>query len=265
MITVEFDNRRWEQTIRDLAKITRKTTQDVCRQAARLVVEDAIAMTPPIPGRQGFGKGNAKVSDRTKAGKAAVARDIRKVMIPFGSTKMVMNGRSRAARDLRKYMQQGKTEAASAVFKNAGIDTEIYQTAQRWMHEDQRINGRVPRRGIRRFLIAKPGSITAYIATRQREVWKGVSGWNKAAHRLKCRARYWPAAAKKFFQPGHYAESSKGSDDVWFEFANKSPYMQKAGRDRNIMRRAFQGAQERLRKDLEVKLQYEVNKKKVGP
>jgi hypothetical protein len=240
--------------------VTRKTTQEVCRQAARLVVEEAIAMTPPIPGRKGFGKGNAGTNERTATGKHAVARDIRRVMIPFGSTKMLMKGKSRAARDLRKYMDAGKTEAINAVLKNANIEAEVYPTAQRWMHEDQRISGRIPKRGNRRFLIAKPGSITAYIAGRQKQVWKGVSGWNKAAAALKCRARYWPKAARKFSEPGHYKESPKSSEDVWFEFANKSAYMQKAGRERNIMFMAFQGVGEKLRKDLEVKLEMAVKK-----
>jgi len=255
MFHVELDNRRWQQTVQKLAEVNRKTPQAVLRDTARQVVENAIAMTPPIPGRAGFGKGNAGVVQRTKVGKDAVARDIRKTMMPVASLRVVRSTDNRAGKYLKRYLRTGRTGAAEKMLKDLGIGGEVHAVAQRWMHEDQRFNGRVPKRGAKRFLILSSPSINQYITERQKMVWKGVSGWNKPASRLKCRARYWPAAARKLYQPGHYAESAKGSNDVWYEFANKSPYMQSKGRELNIMRSAFQGVQNRMIKDLEVKLQ----------
>ena len=242
-----------------MTEVTRKTSQQVARDTSRLVVEDAIAMTPPIPGRKGFGKGNATVGVRQKVGRAAVERDIRKTMWAIGKIRMLSKGgkETRASAQLKRYLGKGDHKKLTVLLHKLGINRfeDIALNAQPYMHEDQRFNGRVPRRGYKTFLIVNDASLTRYIRLRQSQVWKGVSGWNKAASRLKARPRYWPAAARKHHQPGHYAESPKGSDDVWFEFANKSAYMQSKGRELNIMRSAFEGVQGRMEKDLEVKLQ----------
>jgi len=259
MIHVEFDNRRWQQTLEKLAATTRKTTQEVLKQTARLVVEDAIAMTPPIPGRRGFGKGNANVGERTIVGRNAVRRDIEKTMWPVGQlTILSKKGKeTKASASLRRYLNKGDAGKLTELLRTLGFHRfkDVAVSAQRHMHEDQRFNGRVHSNFSEPNLIISGASIRKYVAERQKMVWKGVSGWNKAAFRLKARPRYWPAAARKLYQPGHYAESAKGSNDVWYEFANKSRYMQSKGREMNIMRSAFQGVQNRLIKDLEVKLQ----------
>jgi len=257
MFDVEFDKGRWERTIRELARINRNTIQKQLKLTARLVVEDAMSMTPPIP-RGGFGKGNAGIKIRKAVGEKSVALDVRKTMMPVEDVYVVRNKakENRAGLYLRKYLKAGRTGAAQTIFRGLGLGYfgEIHGQAQRFMHEDQRHEGRVNRKHAKRFYILNRASIGTYIKERQKQVWKGVSGWNRAAAGLKVRPRYWPAQAKRHNQPGLYRESAKGSDDCWQEFANKSAYMQDKGRELGIMDYAFRGVQGRLIKDLEVKL-----------
>lgn len=258
MFQVELDNRRWATTMGRIAKINRNTAQKQLKLTARLVVEDAIAMTPPIPGRKGFGKGNATVGARQKAGHGAVQRDILKTMWPIGGMKiMSKKGKeTRASASLSRYLRSGNTDKLRELLHRLGIGRfeDIAQTAQPYMHEDQRFHGVVPKKRYKTFLIVNEASVNRYIALRKKEVWKGVSGWNKAAGRLHARAKYWPKAAQKHHEPGHYKESTENADDVFYEFGNKSRYMQSKGRELNIMQAAFAGVEGRMKKDLETKL-----------
>ena len=255
MFHVELNQIAWNRTIKQLAAINRNTIQKQLRLTARLVVEEAMGITPPIP-RGGFGKGNAGIKIRTAVGQKSVALDVRKTMMPVEDVFVVRNKakENRAGKYLRRYLKAGRTNSASKIFRDLGMGYfgEVHQNAQRFMHEEQRQEGRVKRGQAKRFYILNRGSIGTYIKERQKQVWKGVSGWNKAAAALKVRGKYWSAKAKAHSQPGLYRQSPPNDDDCWQEFANKSAYMQGPGRE--IMQRSFQGVQNRMTKDLETKL-----------
>jgi hypothetical protein len=251
-----FAQDKFAQDIKRLAQLTRKTAPDILKQAARAVVADACALTPPTTnnplGAAGLNRkltslpGNSKAAE--EQGKKAIARDVNRLFIPvdqFLSDRVVraagIQNSESVARRLKRMVSAGRWFDADKLMRKLKLKyypAEIAKNATvDLLNKYRDANGRIRRQGARRqgILIANERSMPRVIRIKQKLVGTAKSGWRKAADMVGLRL---PAWIRKHDGTG-IASASNSPDKPEFTVGNAVRYIQRAGREEKIMERAI--------------------------
>jgi hypothetical protein len=241
-----FAQDKFAQDIKRLAQLTRKTAPEILKQAARAVVADACALTPPTgktPLGAAGGKrtlaslpGNSKEAE--KQGKDAIARDARSLFRPIDSLRLA-NEDTKLGQNLRRLLRAGRFVELQELLRKLGVHVADIQhdasVGTLDFYRDAR--GRIRRKGTRaRFvLVRNERSIARVIRVKQALVGTAKSGWRAAAAMVGLRL---PAWISKHGGTG-IASASNSPDKPEFTVGNAVRYIQRAGREEKIMERAI--------------------------
>ena len=248
-----FAQDRFASDLRRLAQLTRKTTGEVLKQAARAVVADACALTPPrgeTPlGAAGKNRnlnslpGNSKAAE--KQGRDAVERDAKFLFRTLDSLRLADES-TPTGRSLHRLMRRNRFIELQELLRKLGVHVAdvlpAASVATLDFYRDSR--GRIRRQGTRaRFVLVKDGrSIARVIRTKQALVGTAKSGWRAAAAMVGLRL---PAWIRRHGGAG-IATEALATDKPTITVGNAVRYIQRAGREHEIMENALANTRRNL-------------------
>jgi hypothetical protein len=197
-----FDTSKFERSLKRFAFHSRKSGAEVLKNQARLLVRDAVALTPPNSGKGAGGK---------KRGEAAIAGDM------FGGRTVNVGGFRAKARGFFEIMQKPGIERDEIVSFLTTKDGRVYGVEKRLYrpnasagemiaHRDQyrsKSTGQMSKAGLRtldvgrhRFIdrmVVTPAAANRMLKELYRRVGYLAGGWNAAAKKLGLRLPNWIA------------------------------------------------------------------------
>lgn len=258
---ISFAQDKFARDVQRLAKLTRKETPAVLKSVARALVADACALTPPTGktplGAAGSNRrvtalpGNSKEAEQQ--GKKAIERDANQLFRTVESLKMADKDRP-VGRTIRRLLRAGRFIELQELLRKLGVHVAdiLPQATIGTLDFYRDARGRIRRKGVRaRFVLVRDGrSIARVIRVKQALVGTAKSGWRKAADLVGLRL---PAWIRKHGGAGIAAQSGT-NDQTVFTVGNAVRYIQRAGREENIMERALANARRNLPLQIEAVL-----------
>ena len=189
-VHVTVDARAFNRQLTAYTKATRIERKAGLIKQARLLLRDLIKATPPFDNRLSKGTFTQSFNAQRKAGKDAVASDIRSLFATAlpDISKLPIKSQKRA----RGYAKRGDWDKLFTLFhrlsggKGSVNAPTVHGHATQSLHQSRRNSkGRVVR-GSRIYVANRP-SINKLIKARQSDVGKWKSGWMRAAKGLNIR------------------------------------------------------------------------------
>ena len=271
------------KAINEFRKASRKKTGSVLKQVGKLVVRDAMSLTPPNTSGTGLVKeGKPAWAVHKKAGEGAIVNDL----LGKGGRGGIFRVRKQATFNKAAKWQEklGKDMAGMAHSMWAtkdgrvfGVESDMYQpdaSLSTMIHHHKKYrgaNGRVSRAGREDLRIGRwvfldkmfvtPGRFKAYMKYLKKRVGKGKGGWNRAANALKT------ARPKWIKQHGTRGGRVKVSVDhpifPTIMVSNEISYMQKHGYKNGIMRKAINSQTSNLKQRTKDAIEFAARKSKL--
>jgi len=244
--TFQFDTKKFESDLRQLAIVNKREFNGALRQQAKLLVQDAMKMTPPFNGKEMEGVTKQSWAVQKQAGVNAVTLAVKRLFTVLDESKLGVFGES-----IRKQIRSGNIAEARKLLDRFKIRGEI-STATDFeaLHRKYRNKntGRVAKNARVICLDKTQRDVDAYAKKASRSVGKGKAGWLLAAGKLglKVGAKW---ITNHSGMPGLFAEESS-KDKLVITVGNKVPHVQRAGRDENIMAVALKIRATKLEADL---------------
>lgn len=248
-----FAQDKFAQDIRRLAQLTRKEAPAVLKSAARVVVADACALTPPTGktplGAAGSARkvtslpGNSKTAETQ--GKDAIDWDAKQLFRTVDSLRLA-NEETKLGQDIRRLLRAGRFIELQELLRKLGVHVADIQDKASIgtldFYRDSR--GRIRRKGARaRFVLIRDGrSIARVIRVKQSLVGTAKSGWRKAAALVGLTL---PAWIRKHGGAGIANQAGTG-EKTTITVGNAVRYIQRAGREDKIMEKALANARRNL-------------------
>lgn len=232
----DLNLKQWNEQARNVVAITGKKAGEVVRSEGKLLLQDVVRMTPP------FSKGPSTESFNVqrKTGEAAVARDIRRVMLAVDDIKMLSLIRKKEIKDrLDKLIKKRDTQGVREILRKLGIPVaSVIVEADPVIHERQRDRrGRIQRASGRAINVVLRGlTLKRYIREKQSHVGKAKAGWAEAAKGFGVKLPNWITRHKS---PGQFKDNTHDPKMPSVTIGNLVDYIQGAGADLRIMERAL--------------------------
>lgn len=231
-VQVKFDGftramNAWQEHFRKSPKATLKTQ-------SRLLIKKVIEFTPPQ------GDDN---STPMSQGKQAVARDIRRAVMPLRTKDF------RKSKRIRDMIQKRNYAGLTAAFANGDFGPYSHLqvvpfTSQ--VHQSQRDRrGRV--RSKTRFATPDSPELQAYIKRKQGNVGNAKGGWVRSYTQLGGTASKWFA---RHAPAGEFVDKLNDERDTYFKAINKSEWA-KGGDEDRIVPNAMQSREEQIKASIE--------------
>jgi hypothetical protein len=248
----------WQQAVAFVqAAPSKLTDSQIMAQSVGLIVRDLIKLTPPM---KDWGKTRESARTQQMQGKHAVGNDIRRAIFPVDRLRF-LEGNSRRSVQFHHAMREHNVPLMMTILKNIGFPAEgiITKSEIQKAHQRRRTKrGRI-RVNARPYILNCPdseGVLENYIKRRQKKVMFGKSGWAKAAHFfMKKGSRGLKGAVSKFHGNARrfgIARIERHGHNRAYVMGNTIPYMQKHGKDRDIMSHVIRSQTRTLNKRAEM-------------
>lgn len=221
---LHVDTREFSRAALDLQVATGRSAARVLQDQARLLTRDLLRATPPFLARGGSkGTFTQSWSVQRKTGEARVARDIHRVFRTRDDhAERIHDPKIRAA------FLRADSRGVEAILRNIGQERPVLARPDRAIHDAARVQGRVPKSGVRAAILMNAASLTRYIRQRQQAVGKAKSGWMAAARGLAVAGL--PAWITRHSAPGAFLPVLTGPR-LSITVANLIPYSPHWGLD----------------------------------
>ena len=265
------DQGHWANQLHRLARAMGVSLADAIRQQAGLVTLDAMRLTPPFPSEgQGGSKAlTSKWPEHLRAGKEAIARDIRQVFRPASNWTQLSRGKGRdnRANQAAKLARSGDLDGIKALFKSGRIKrvVALANAADASQHKAKRNRrghvspsfrgilvhtGRVPTFQARRLdRLERYGGLPALFRSAAKSIGFAKAGWLKAAQQLGVAKRVPAWVRRHSSAPGIYRPEGKDLVRA-VTVGNAVPYIQEAGRELRITQVAMAGRSRLMEKQI---------------
>ena len=256
--TFQFDEKKFAEDIRKLSILTKKSADEVVKQQARLLVMDALKMTPPFSGKSVEGVTKQSFAEKRQAGKDAIARDVRRIFVVTDQLPIVAKA-PWAKKALEKWGATRNSAAINKILRHMNQFTKVAFDGDDLvaLHKAAMdpATGRIKRKSYRVLLLGNSAknakAIERCITAVQKSVGKAMSGWLKAADALKLKGV--PKWIKGAEGTGIFEERGD-ANKTEITVGNGVEYIQRAGRELAIMRVALRIRAMKLGADIERKL-----------
>ena len=283
----ELDIKPFLKAINAFRTASRKKTGTVLKQVGKLVVRDAMSLTPPNSTKSAFvKKGKPAWAVHKKMGEGAITNDllgkkgdkgmhggvfrVRKM----STFKKADKWREKLGKDMAGMQHSFWATKDGRVF---GVERNLYQpdaTISTMRHHHQKYrgaNGRVSKAGRKDLVIGRhvfmdkmfitPGRFNAYMKHLKKRVGEGKGGWNAAATALKVGRPKW--IKQHGSTGGRVRVSIKHPIHPTIMVTNEISYMQKHGFKNRIMQRAVRSQSRNLKKRTEAAIVHAARKTKL--
>lgn len=225
-----------------LVTLTGRDAGEVVKSEGRLLVQDAMRMTPPFANAPSTESLNAQ----RKTGEKAVERDINKV---FAKLKSLKVRDKRIRKDLARAIRKRDFARVKIILKYMKLPVEdAMREADPAVHEHKRDRrGRVQRNKNKVWILNEP-SLNRIIREKKKHVGKAKAGWAAAARGLGVKLPNW---ITRHSSPGAFKDNTKDPKQPSITIGNLVGYIQAAGSDLRIMQRAIQNRTRNLKAKLE--------------
>ena len=254
----------WQKAVAFVQHAPSKLTDsEIMAQAVGLIVRDLIKLTPPM---KAWGNAREAASTQARQGKYAVENDIRRAIFPVDRLRFI-EGNGRRAVQFSHAMRKHNVPLMMTILREIGFPAEgiISKSEIRKAHQQRRDKrGRI-RVNTRPYVLNCPDServLEKYIKTRQKKVMFGKSGWGKAAEFfMKKGSRGLKNAMAKFHRTAFgygIARIERQGRNRAYVMGNTVPYMQKHGKDRDLMSHVFRSQTRNLNKRAEMAIKQQM-------
>ena len=279
----ELDIKPFLKAINEFRTASRKKTGTVLKQVGKLVVRDAMSLTPPNSTKSAFvKKGKPAWAVHKKMGEGAIVNDLLGKEDRGGVFRV---RKSATFAKARKWQEQlGKDMAgmqhsfwATKDGRVFGVEKNLYQpdastgTMKKHHQKYRGEDGRVSRAGRKDLVIGRhvfmdkmfvtPSRFNAYMKYLKKRIGRGKGGWNAAATALKLGRPKW--IKQHGSSGGRVRVSINHPIHPTIMVANSLSYMQKHGVKNKIMQRAVRSQTRNLRKRAEAAIKYAARKSKL--
>jgi len=248
---------------------TKLTESQIMAQSLGLIVRDLIKLTPPM---KNWGNARESALTQQKQGKYAVANDIRRAIFPVHRLRF-LEGNGRRSIQFSHAMREHDVPLMMTILRDIGFPAEgiITKSEIQKAHQMRRTKrGRI-RTNVRPYILNCPNSegvLDQYVKRRQKKVMFGKSGWAKAAHFfMKKGSRGLKGAVSKFHGNARrfgIARIERHGQNRAFVMGNTVPYMQKHGKDRDLMSHVLRSQTRNLNKRAEKAISHQMKKLGIG-
>ncbi len=283
----ELEIKNFLKAINEFRTASRKKTGSVLKQVGKLVVRDAMSLTPPNSTKSAFvKKGKPAWAVHKKMGEGAIINDLLGKKSDHGHQGGVFRVRKKSTfKKAEKWQEKlGKDMAgmqhsfwATKDGRVFGVEHNLYQpdatiSTMRHHHKKYRgANGRVSRAGREDLVIGRhvfmdkmfitKGRFNAYMKHLKKRIGRGKGGWNAAATALKVGRPKW--IKQHGSSGGRVRVSINHPIHPTIMVTNEISYMQKHGFKNRIMQRAVRSQTRNLKKRTEAAIKYAAAKSKL--
>ena len=252
-----MDTTSFQRSLNELAGL-KKDVPKIVRRVASNVVKDCVKLTPPFGGAPS----SESFNEQRKSGNRAVENDLRKLFKDIDELQIVKDAEKKSVGwRLMKLAKKGDSQAIVKFLNSIKIKAVDFAKApDRESHLLYRTKYGKTRdlRGASFFVL---GGLEKYIKSVQARVGTAKHGWLAAINALGIKAI--PAWIRN--QSGYVGRckiEGEGTDKFSVTFENTVPYIQRKGRDLQIVKEAFKSTGYRLRKEIESLLDARMQKAK---
>lgn len=240
-----FDILEFEKDIQELARVTKRSLEQVNFQQAQLIGRDVMKFTPPYKDAKSL----PKVKNAMDAGKKAIDREVGKVMRPISNLKFYNDPSSSVGQRLRQYVAEDKLKDASQLV-NAMTPGGVLHYPDRQLHKS-----RLGKRGkVRKtggiFYVVDEIMMAEYLQSMYKKIGQGVAGWIVMAKGLELKIPGIAKAKRKHRWPGTFQKFIGWRCII--KASNRVPYLQDSGRVDEIVGRATRIRQPKLKRQIKM-------------
>jgi hypothetical protein len=258
-MSARLDTREWEVAVNKLAAETRKDTQKVMEQSAKLLVRDIVRNTPPFgnaPNTESFGV-------KKKIGEAALIRDVQRIYGDLREIGLVKSNTPGGKRVLK--LAATDQEACKVLLNKMGYPTKaVLQDFDKNYHKKS-INkrGKVHwRKSWGKVYVLKRGAIKKYITSVKKRVGTAMSGWSKGVAKLKVTGVGKWAKDKRAKTRSH-ALIKKDANGWSMTLSNRVGFIQHIGTSIRPVQKAIKSQTRNLNKRIEQAVAHAARKAKM--
>ena len=266
----------FENQMRRLAAATKRTLPDVLSQAARVVVRNAITLTPPFDPKRGDRRAaagldpNKAVSwgEQKAVGNRAVEKDLKKLFKAwekagvFRSEGGTEKGR-RLSRAIAAALRAGKVTLANQLLERGRWKEKVVGWVTRPLHDGARNKrGRVLARSAANpaYIVANAGSVNDFTKKKLKFIGYAKSGWARAFIALGGKLPAWLRQ-----EHGHGVfQRSGGNDKPSVTVGNSLGWLQATGAELRIMEMATAGMHRSFPQYIEKTMRALIRKERAG-
>jgi hypothetical protein len=284
-LRVKFETKAFLKAINNFRTATRRKTGSVLKEVGKLVVRDAMSLSPPNSSKSVRANSKGKVAWKVHKdmGEGAIANDLLGKNERGGIFRVRKSGTFKRAEKLQETLGKDMAGMQNAIWATKdgrvfGVEHNLYQpdasiSTMKAHHKKYRgANGRVSRAGrddlqIGRHVFMDKMFVTkqrfnAYMKHLKRQVGKGKGGWNAAARKLK--TPYIPKWIKRHGSSGGSVRVSINHPiHPTIMITNSINYMQKHGYKNQIMRKAIKSQTHNLKKRAKAAIEHAARKSKL--